>query len=215
MASGSDNKRAILKPPFIRILHLSPNTGNRPKDTTLVGTLSTMSLDKPEVFDAISYACGVPAIYDHQVFVDEKNIDEQNVDEKKVDRKKIVLITKNCHEGLRHLRDQVGVRNVWVDAVCIAANVEEKNEQLPLMTKIYAAARKVYIWIGPPSPACDDALDWLNDTSITEYALLGARLALFPDMLRPTEIRKALPVFADVLRASKQFMRDISSAILN
>jgi hypothetical protein len=169
-----------------------------------------MSLHKPEVFDAISYACGVPPIYDHQVFVDEKKIDDKNIDEKK-----IVLVTKNCHDGLRHLRDQVGVRNVWVDAVCIAADVEEKNEQLPLMTEIYAAARKVYIWIGPPSLACDRALDWLNDTSITEYALLGARLALFPDMLRLTEIRRALPVFADVLRASKQSTRDISSAILN
>jgi len=29
-------------------------------------------------------------------------------------------------------------------------------------------------------------------------------LALFPDLLRPGEIRKALPVFVDVFRASKQ-----------
>lgn len=89
--------------------------------------------------------------------------------------------------------------NVWVDAVSVnAKDLDEKSKQLPLMTNIYSAARRVYIWLDKPSPACEQALDWLNDVSVTEHALLGARLALFPDLLRPGEIRKALPVFADV-----------------
>jgi hypothetical protein len=191
MASAPEYQYARIASPFIRILHLSPSAGNGRGDTMLVGTLRTMSLDSPKAFDAISYACGEPK-YDHQIFIDGKTI----------------MVTKNCHDGLCHVRDQLGVSDVWVDAVSInAKDLDEKSKQLPLMTNIYGAARRVYIWLGKPSPACEQALDWLNDVSVTEHALLGARLALFPDLLRPGEIRKALPVFADVFRASKQCMR--------
>jgi hypothetical protein len=152
-----------------------------------------MSLDSPKAFDAISYACGEPK-YDSQIFIDGKTI----------------MVTKNCHDGLCYLRDHQGVSDVWVDAVSInAKDLDEKNEQILLMTKIYGAARRVYIWLGMPSPACERALEWLNDASVTEHSLLGARLALFPDLLRLSELRKALPVFADVLRASKQCMRGL------
>ena len=177
-----------IDPPFVRILHFTPGPGkDLEQETPISGTLRTMSLDRPEGFDAISYACGDP-IYDHPICIDGK----------------IILVTKNCHDGLRHLRDELGVRRVWVDAVSInAIDVDERNEQLRLMTRIYGAARRVYIWLGPATPACERALDWLNDTSITEHALLGARLALFPDFFRPSEIRRILPVFADMFRASE------------
>jgi hypothetical protein len=187
MASDSAYQYEKISPPSVRILHLSPKERNEHEDTVLIGTLRTMSLDSPRSFDAISYACGEP-IYDHQICVDGK----------------VVMITKNCHDGLCFLRDQLKVSDVWVDAVSInAKDLVEKSEQIPLMTRIYGAARRVFIWLGPDSLDSDEALDWLNDASIGVHALLGARLALFPDVLRPSEIRNALPVFVDVLQGSK------------
>ena len=88
MASASEYQYARIAPPFIRILHLSPGSGNGCGNTTLVGTLRTMSLDSPKAFDALSYACGEPK-YDVPIFMD----------------KKIIMVTKNCHDGLCHLRD--------------------------------------------------------------------------------------------------------------
>ena len=188
MASSPRYEYVRIHPPFVRILHLEAGPGKKVQQNTAIkGALETMSLDRPEAFDAISYACG-DTEYVHPICIDGK----------------VILVTKNCHDGLRHLRDELGVRRVWVDAVSInAIDVDERNEQLRLMTKIYGAARRVYIWLGPATPACERALDWLNDTSITEHALLGARLALFPDFFRPSEIRRILPVFADVFRASE------------
>ena len=42
----------------------------------------------------------------------------------------------------------------WIDALCINQDdVEEKNEQVKLMCKIYSKAKKVYAWLGKPDIA--------------------------------------------------------------
>ncbi|KAF2228538.1 HET-domain-containing protein, partial [Viridothelium virens] len=41
------------------------------------------------------------------------------------------------------------ITEVWVDAICIdQQNVDEKNNQVPLMSMIYGEAKSVYIWLG-------------------------------------------------------------------
>ncbi|KAL9075834.1 MAG: hypothetical protein Q9157_003869, partial [Trypethelium eluteriae] len=41
------------------------------------------------------------------------------------------------------------ITELWVDAICIdQQNVEEKNNQVPLMSMIYGEAKSVYIWLG-------------------------------------------------------------------
>lgn len=188
MASASRYEYVRINPPSVRVLHFEPSPRELyDQDTVISGTLRTLNLDCAEAFDAISYACGEPK-YEHPILVD----------------KRVILVTKNCYDGLRHLRDQLVVRDVWVDAVSInAADNDERNEQLRLMTRIYGAARRVYIWLGPATPVCERALVWLNDASVAEHALLGARVALFPDFFRPAEVKRILPVFADVFRASE------------
>jgi hypothetical protein len=62
----------------------------------------------------------------------------------------IIHVTANCGAALRDLRYSFRDRILWIDALCInQRNIEEKNIQVPLMNRIYAAARRVVIYIGP------------------------------------------------------------------
>ena len=174
---------------LIRLLQLSESDACIDKEDVLQGTLKQISLDSSEPFDAISYACGPPE-YSECILID---------DEK-------VFVTKNCRDALRHLRNQFGVRTVWVDAVCInRSDVYEKSGQIRLMTDIYGKARRVYIWLGDQSQdsAADRALDWLQDISADQYPLLGVRLGNFPKNMHPREVIKSLRIIPDIFRASK------------
>ena len=171
--------------PFIRVLHLSPGDGYIGQTRVLKGSLETISLDSPGTFDAISYSCGNPKTT-HQILVDWS----------------IVRITKNCHDGLQYLRDELKVKTVWVDSISInAEDKTEKSDQIPLMTHIYGAARKVYIWLGKPTEASNRALDWLNDISLTRFTLLSVRIGQFPKNMHPREIAKAISILPDLTRA--------------
>ena len=64
---------------------------------------------------------------------------------------KSLAIPENLYEGLKALRLDKKVRNLWVDAVCIHQNnVQERNKQVPRMDQIYGNASNVCIWLGPP-----------------------------------------------------------------
>jgi Heterokaryon incompatibility protein (HET) len=183
-------KYSSIRPRFVRLLELRESDAFIGEEKTLQGTLKQISLDScSEPFDAISYACG-PAVYCECILIDGKK----------------VLVTKNCHNALRHLRDQFGLRTVWVDAVCInERNDDEKSGQIRLMTSIYGKARKVYIWLGEHSEdsAADRALDWLQDISVYQLPLLGVRLSNFPKNMHPWEVIKLFGIIPDVIRASE------------
>lgn len=58
-------------------------------------------------------------------------------------------IGSNLHSALQHLRLEDKPRTLWVDAVCInQQSVTERNQQVPLMGKVYSAAKKVLVWLG-------------------------------------------------------------------
>ena len=120
---------------------------------------------------------------------------------------KKVGITTNCRNGLRHLRNRIGVRTIWVDTVCIAPDMSDKNQQLPLMTSIYGKARKVYIWLGEPSEGdvSERALDWLQAISVDTHPLLGVRFSNFPKNMHPWEVAKLIGFITQFIRASKLF----------
>ncbi|CAN8101750.1 unnamed protein product [Discula destructiva] len=55
---------------------------------------------------------------------------------------------------------------VWVDAVCIdQGNVEERNEQVRMMTSIYENAEFVAVWLGPSQPGDLAAQKLLSELS--------------------------------------------------
>ena len=189
MDAIQDYNYSSIKPRLIRLLQLSESDACIDNQDILQGTLKQISLDSPEPFDAISYACG-PPVYSECILIDGKK----------------VFVTKNCRNALRHLRNQFGVRTVWVDAVCINSRDDnEKSGQIRLMTDIYGKARRVYIWLGEQSQdsATDRALDWLRDISMDRYPLLSVRLANFPKNMHPREVIKSLRIIPDVFRAGK------------
>jgi hypothetical protein len=61
----------------------------------------------------------------------------------------VVLVRENLYQALYHLRYPTTARRLWVDAVCIdQSNVDERNWQVSQMSRIYAAANEVLIWLG-------------------------------------------------------------------
>lgn len=74
-----------------------------------------------------------------------------------------MMISGNLYIVLVHLRLADIERRLWVDAVCInQGNVNEKNEQIPLMMDIYKHATRIVAWLGQSS----------NNSSIAIAAVL-------------------------------------------
>jgi hypothetical protein len=67
-------------------------------------------------------------------------------------------ITKNLHQLLLHLRKSDEPRRLWIDQICInQTNLEEKSEQIRIMSEIYSGARNVMIWLGEEDPGTEKA----------------------------------------------------------
>jgi hypothetical protein len=64
-------------------------------------------------------------------------------------RGKHKAITRNLFEGLLRIRDSHARERLWVDAVCINQDdVLERSAQVQMMSRIYATAAMVYVWLG-------------------------------------------------------------------
>jgi len=58
-------------------------------------------------------------------------------------------VTPNLYAALKHLRRDYRDRFLWVDALCIDQdNMEEKEQQVKNMDRIYQAAQRVCVWLG-------------------------------------------------------------------
>ncbi|GKZ76915.1 hypothetical protein AnigIFM56816_009024 [Aspergillus niger] len=72
-------------------------------------------------------------------------------------------VTENLYIALSYLRNRQLERILWVDAVCINQDdLDEKNEQIPLMRTIYAQAQHVIVWLGEAYEDGDKALEQLQ-----------------------------------------------------
>ncbi|KLU82782.1 hypothetical protein MAPG_01850 [Magnaporthiopsis poae ATCC 64411] len=74
-------------------------------------------------------------------------------------------VTANLHAALRHLRHSFVERILWVDAVCINQDDNgEKGQQVQFMSKIYAKASRVIVWlVDPPKANAPDKGDQAAD----------------------------------------------------
>ncbi|TGO37574.1 hypothetical protein BHYA_0094g00380 [Botrytis hyacinthi] len=55
----------------------------------------------------------------------------------------------NLYAALLDLRDHSFERILWVDTICIDQNnIEERNQQVQLIAKIYSSAYRVVVWLG-------------------------------------------------------------------
>ena len=98
---------------------------------------------KPK-YEALSYTWG-NEIVRHKISIDGKDFE----------------VGQNLFDALRHLRDPLKDRTLWVDAICInQSNVPEKNHQIGIMPFIYMRAKTVLVWLGVPEDGTDQLWKW-------------------------------------------------------
>ncbi|KAH8777798.1 heterokaryon incompatibility protein-domain-containing protein [Diaporthe sp. PMI_573] len=116
-------------------------------------TLSTLSLDNPPAYSALSYTWGsaVPGDgltpdRDHTVVCDGG----------------VVPITASLGHALRSVPLSHGC--VWADAVCINQHdLAERSAQVALMGRIYSQASQVVVWLGPADKYTEAAFGFIHD----------------------------------------------------
>jgi hypothetical protein len=64
-----------------------------------------------------------------------------------------LLVTRNCYDALRSLRQSDKARTIWIDAICINQDdISERSAQVRIMDRIYAAAFQVVAYLGEETP---------------------------------------------------------------
>ena len=126
----------------IRLLRLLPDTN---KHSAIKCEIVDYSLElggSTHLYEALSYVWGDPKAT-RQIFVGGYYID----------------VTISLYSALASLRNHALERTLWVDAVCInQADEREKEQQIPLMAKIYGQAACVLVWLGENTDDSDQAL---------------------------------------------------------
>jgi hypothetical protein len=87
---------------------------------------------------------------------------------------KIFFVTAELCFALRHLRNEVSERTIWVDAICInQQDQQERSAQVQKMGFIYQHAKQVVVWLGDPHlPGIEYAfknLQYLESTRGTDF----------------------------------------------
>jgi hypothetical protein len=124
----------LTEPGHIRLVVLQPATSI---EDVVQCSLITVSLDAYEnslieQYTALSYVWGDPKLT-NMVKIDGKH----------------ACITKSLDVALRHMRDKTKAFMIWADGLCIdQANVQERNEQVTLMGRIYGVACHTIIFLG-------------------------------------------------------------------
>lgn len=143
----------------IRVLYF---TGLDERDRVTCET-SIISLNAKQEYMALSYAWGDPTVT-RTILVDGAEFQA----------------TENLELALRHLMDIKTA--LWIDAICIRADVQEKQYCIPLMRHIYGLASRVTIWLGASDGFIDKYLPKLLELSNAQEPV-HPRLYLLPFVL--------------------------------
>ncbi|KAI0167043.1 HET-domain-containing protein [Hypoxylon sp. FL1284] len=75
----------------------------------------------------------------------------------------IFKIPKSLGAAIRMLRYHKQFR-VWIDYVCIdQTDTDEKNHQVPMMSRIYGDAERVYVWLGEEADNSGAAMEFIEN----------------------------------------------------
>jgi hypothetical protein len=93
----------------------------------------SISHEKPVWYTALSYVWGAPS-FDIPMRLDDKSV---------------INITRSLASALCHLRSEKECVWLWIDQICIdQGNIQDKEQQIPLMGLIYSHASNTLIWLG-------------------------------------------------------------------
>jgi hypothetical protein len=132
----------------IRLLRLMPHEDDEaPIQCQLFEYPLQKSGKRTHLYEALSYAWG-PADNPQYICIQSDGGNSRRLS-----------VTANLHMALSSLRDCYIGRIIWIDAICIdQKNKEEKGEQVQFMTKIYAQAVRVIVWLGDAAAGRDEAI---------------------------------------------------------
>lgn len=118
-----------------------------PKSQSIVCSLVPVPLSQANPFYALSYVWG-------------------NTDDMRsiILDQQIISTRKNLYEFLHSLTTTFsGPIRVWVDYLCINQDdLDERNSQVAMMGRIYAAADSVYAWLGPSTLESQQVYDFVD-----------------------------------------------------
>jgi hypothetical protein len=110
-------------------------------------TLRHAYLKDPPSFEALSYAWGDPRDT-ISIFLDGQTFS----------------VTNSLESALRHLRWEDAVRTFWIDAICInQLDREERSQQVRFMSKLYTAAERTMVWLGPEDDDAALAFEYMRE----------------------------------------------------
>jgi hypothetical protein len=145
MIFNLDYQYSHLRNGDIRLLQLLPHRDKtHPIQCELFDyPLQELSKNEHHLYDALSYVWGSSE--------KPQSISIDNCD---------LPVTMNLYVALLRLRDPFLKRVIWVDAICInQKDVEERGHQVQTMTRIYALANRVIIWLGQAEADSEQALE--------------------------------------------------------
>ncbi|KAI4858973.1 heterokaryon incompatibility protein-domain-containing protein [Hypoxylon rubiginosum] len=146
-------------PDEIRVLTLYP--GQSSDDVQVALHHVSFREDKPPPFEALSYVWGSPA---NPVSVTIKRTILSSGPAIDHSPSCSLSVTQNLGVALRHLRDRVKPRTLWIDAICIdQSSTSERSQQVQRMDKIYQHAARVVIWLGPEADNSNAIMDILAE----------------------------------------------------
>ncbi|PVH67327.1 heterokaryon incompatibility, partial [Cadophora sp. DSE1049] len=80
------------------------------------------------------------------------------------------LIRENLYQALLHLRNQDTIRTLWIDALSInQCDIQERNQQVQEMHRIYSRASIVLIWLGLENDTTGPAFDLLKRGGVRNF----------------------------------------------
>jgi hypothetical protein len=127
-----------------RVITLLPSASREDK---IEVSIAEIDLERSPSYEALSYAWGDPS---QRVALQCHGKD--------------LHVTPNCESALRHLRQDSGVRTLWVDAICIdQSSIDDRTQQVRIMGDIYSKASLVLIWLGPAVPGNYSLFGFLNE----------------------------------------------------
>ncbi|KAF2011402.1 HET-domain-containing protein [Aaosphaeria arxii CBS 175.79] len=133
----------------IRLIRLLPGI----EDDDIHLELSTSDLDSKPTYETLSYTWGDVS--------DPKSVHIRGLAS---DAPVSFAVTSNCYRALARLRLKQQARTIWVDAISINQNdVEERNSQVALMSRIYSEAANVVVYLGERTSNSDLALDFITE----------------------------------------------------
>ncbi len=176
--------------------------------------MRVVSLDDSPKYAALSYTWGDPLDASTQEITKAKSdhVDdaisgesENNSTHKEIEVRNIRVngailgVSEYLFQALSHLRSDKPLA-LWVDALSIDQDCEEeKSSQVQRMSRVYQAAERVPVWLGPATEDSDRAMDTIarlgeaaRELGVLELRHGKLHTPTSPEYARQTEIMRAV-----------------------